>query len=187
MSADNIKEDSEQYGDNKASLPNAMTGAEVGVILKGTEQLIKGGQRLYEWIKREGSLFIQVLDSIAKETSYEVTIKLTNLIEHGIYLKSLGISYPENIKDEYIFSQSLPAMGFGSRKEKNMNFRLPELLPPNAYLEYTFSFKIPTNEELKPNIFGKQKPLHLGKGVVKFWQLNEGEVKEKEFEFSIFI
>lgn len=156
---------------------------EVPVILKSADLAMKGGEKLLEWIKSEGPLLLQILDSRALGEKYEIELRATNMTVHGIYVDSFTLLAPVEL--ELAISPKRLTVGFDEASAPSLQTTRPRstLIRPGASMEFTIAFPVPAQEDLRQGWFKNEK--RLGSGRLNFLILNEEERRAKEARFSI--
>lgn len=78
------------------------------IISALTPVAVKGGETLYEKLRAQNPIFVQVLDSRLVQDRHEISFKVTNNTLHGAYLESISLVAPEGEYSVVIRGQSDP-------------------------------------------------------------------------------
>jgi hypothetical protein len=177
---------------NEAKPPESLISAlEVPMILKGTDLAIKGGEKLVEWIKSEGPLFVQTLDSYYyRPNGYVLILRITNTTIHGIYLESLKLISPA-VRDLVLSAKQTAHQSaeFYSSSWRGLRSRPENHTPqtcrvgPGESLTFKTEFELPPLEELRAKWSRKKKRLAVA--TLEFSVLNEGLPRTMNIEFCV--
>jgi hypothetical protein len=155
---------------------------ELPLVLKGADLAMKGGEKLVEWIRAEGPLSVQILDSRMDQESYIVEMRATNLTVHGIFVDAFTLLMPTE-KNIQILRKQPGQMGLDTPPPR----RIPtdaKLLSPGTSFDFIVEFPVPTKEELTKSGWFKSKK-RLGSGRIDFWILNEESKRTKDVFFGL--
>ncbi len=156
---------------------------EVPVILKGADLAMKGGEKLAEWIRSEGPLCFQVLDSRADGDNYLVELRATNMTVHGIYLDSFNLVSPIQLGLP-IVPKVIKPISIGGSDSLGDRFPKPSKpIRPGFSMDFSIEFPVPKPEDLRKGWFRSDE--RFGSAEVKYWILNEKSVRSQDVTFSI--
>jgi len=153
---------------------------EVPVVLKGVEWGAKAAEKLGAWLKSEGALAIQILDSRQNGNEYYVRFRATNMAIHGVYVCSMRLTWPfdEALKLEIIGQGK--GFGFDSASEGSSAPK-SQLVKSGESTVFAVTFRTPTANERNAGIFQRG----LGTATLEYWPLDEAESKTREVKFAI--
>ncbi|MGB8329308.1 MAG: hypothetical protein WCE62_04210, partial [Polyangiales bacterium] len=153
---------------------------EVPVVLKSVEWGAKAAEKIGAWLKSEGALAIQILDSYESGDEYYLRFRATNMTMHGIYVCSVRLTWP------FDGELKLEVLGQGKR----FGFDLPnevgpapksQLVKSGESTVFAVTFRTPTSSERNAGIFKRG----LGTATLEYWPLDEAESKTREVKFAI--
>lgn len=162
------------------------------MILKGADLAVKGGEKFIEWIKSEGPLFVQTLDSFYLGSNwYGVILRITNTTVHGTYLESLKLISPA-VRDLALSAKQTAhqsARQFYSASQRPSHSppdnHAPKacLVDPGESLIFKTEFELPPLAELRAKWSRKKKRIALA--TLEFSVLNEGLPRTMNIEFCV--
>jgi hypothetical protein len=165
---------------NESDLPmNYIPTWEIPVALKTADWTIKGGGKFIEWLKCEGPLAVQIIDSYKNNSSYVVKFHATNMTIHSIYINSFKLSFP-NIDNVILKPESKGSIGMGVGNKVQTD---STLINSGGSLDFIIEFDTPEKNDLKKGLLKNHVP--MGAGKVRFLILNEETERDKEVKFSI--
>lgn len=162
------------------------TPMDIPTLIKVGGAAVKGGEKVYEWLNKEGPLSIQILDSYKNpmEAMYVVEMRATNVTVHSIYLDSFDLVIPTP-QTNLPISSSNPRIKFGKSVSSSVapEQNKPKLIRPRESLTFFIGFTPPNAKQLEIGFLNQRR--NLGSGNIGYWVLNEESVRTKAVEFSI--
>jgi hypothetical protein len=154
----------------------------LGALIEGGKLTAQGGKALVDWLNREGPLLVQVMDSRHVGSSYTISLQLTNLTIHGIYIESCKLDKPI-VKDEILtrvgedMNMDASSLGRGTRKPPIRGEG--KLLPPGD--KEKFDIVIRDND--LSYIYEADR--QVGSATLTYRVLNEESPRPKKFTFNL--
>jgi len=152
--------------------PNLLPKGEFFTLAGIAATLGLGGgatKALYEKLKTDDPLLIQVLDSSVSGNNHQLSLRITNLTLHGIYIDELKVEKPKNTTltiKAISNSAAKPDFSFSSDTPRPNGTTLPLRLAPEGAISITAQIPLGADDS-KPH----------GTLEVKYSKLDEKEQK----------
>jgi hypothetical protein len=153
---------------------------EVPVLLKGAEWGAKATEKLADWLKNEGALAIQILDSRQDGKEYVVRFRATNMSIHAVYVCSAELTWPYAERLHVKALRHAISFGVDAASEDRSSLK-SHLIGSGKAMEFSISFRTPSAAELNAGLF-KQG---LGTAQLEYWPLDEAKSKHRPLSFAV--
>ena len=156
------------------------TPADISLAKTGADLAWKGGQRALEWLRQEGPLVVQVLDSRRDASRYLLKLRITNHAIHGIHLIRFRVTWPEiSPQADFRFGDKAPSYG-----DTNDTRPKSKTVEPAASVDTEVAFELPVTVDREVGLLGR--PSRLGSGEIDYWILNlEAPSEPKQVQFAL--